>query len=89
MNIYLHCESGHYCYKCVQFKKGNSRLEREHRENSWKQILPATNGITIDDVKLLLQSGPVEWGKLSSDAQVTVKKAAKEIITLKQTAEQN
>jgi len=32
LNIYLHCDSGHYCYKCEEFHRGNTWLECEHRE---------------------------------------------------------
>ena len=32
LNIYLHCNSGHFCYKCEKFHKGNSWLECEHRD---------------------------------------------------------
>ena len=47
-----------------------------------------TNCIIIDDIKILLQSRTDEWRKLSSDAQGTVKKVAREIIALKQTTKQ-
>jgi len=36
LNIYLHCNSGHYCYKCEEFHRGNAWLECEHRDQSWR-----------------------------------------------------
>ena len=89
LNIYLHCESGHYCYKCEEFHRGNTWLECEHREESWKQILEATNSTDVEEVKLFFKSNNAEWTKLNKQTQDTVKRATKEIITLKQTATEN
>ena len=89
LNIYLHCESGHYCHKCEEFHRGNTWLECEHREESWKQILEATNSADVEEVKLFFKSNNAEWTKLNKQTQDTVKRATKEIITLKQTATEN
>ena len=60
LNIYLHCESRHYCYKCEEFHRGNTWLECEHREESWKQILEATNNTNIEEVKHFFKSNTAE-----------------------------
>ena len=89
LNIYLHCESGYYYHRCENFHSGNTWLECEHRKESWKQILEATNSTNVEEFKHFFKSNTAEWTKLNKQTQDTVKRATKEIIALKQTATEN